>query len=328
MPIGRKMGSMKELKKSLAKGGGAGFIKYVPKNGSLNVRFLDEPENWVNYAEHYDQVIRKSYPCNGEDTCPGCKTDERRSSRYLANAVDLDQQKVIPLQMPKDLANRLVVRYEKKGSLTDCDIELSRAGEGLDTVYDYDADAPKPRKVSQYVLLDLLNVLDEAFNSVFGDDDDDDDDDTPAKPVAKVKGRKPSKAAAVAVATQVGDDDDDDEDDDDEPVDEPVKPTKKAGPKVTGAAKKAAKNKPVEEPVFEEDDDDADDDDDDDTEGADTDDEADDYYDQESLEKLSLGELRAVARDYGIVTRGMKAAAIITAILEAPEDDDADDDDE
>ena len=39
-----RMGSMKALKQSLAKGGGAGFIKYVPKNGSMNVRFLEEPE--------------------------------------------------------------------------------------------------------------------------------------------------------------------------------------------------------------------------------------------------------------------------------------------
>ena len=41
---------------------GGRWIKYVPKNGSINVRFIEEPENWVNCPEHYDQTRRKSFP--------------------------------------------------------------------------------------------------------------------------------------------------------------------------------------------------------------------------------------------------------------------------
>lgn len=308
MPIGQQMGSLKALKKSLAKGGGNAWIKYIPKNDSMTVRFIEEPENWINYTEHYDQTIRKSYPCNGEQSCPGCQTSERKMSRYLANAVDLSNDRVIPLQMPKDLANRLVVKYEKWGTLIDRDIELSRSGDGLDTVYDLDADAPSKRNLQKYTALDLMQVLEDAWNDVFGaaSDEDDDEDAAPVKrPKAgdRIKRAKKRSAAAAAI-------DDDDEVDEDE--DEKPKPRQKPAEKV--AAKKAAKAK-APEPEFEPDEDE-DDEDDEDDEGYDEDDEG---YDEQTLRAMPLGALRAVARDFGVNPKGMDEDEIIEAILDAGE---------
>ena len=80
---------------------------------------------------------------------------ERKSNRYLANVVDLDRDKVIPLLMPRDLANRFVVRYERNGTLIDRDFELSRTGEGLDTVYDLDAGVADRKKIDKYTPLNL-----------------------------------------------------------------------------------------------------------------------------------------------------------------------------
>ena len=307
------MGSLKALKQSMAKGSGGAFIKYIPKNGSMNVRFVQEPEEWVNYVEHFDPMLRKSFPCNGEASCPGCASGERKSSRYLANAVDLDDKnRVIPLQLPKDLANRLVVKYEKWGSITDRDIELSRSGEGLDTVYDLEADAKRPINLAQFQPLDLLKVLDDAYANVFGggaavDDEDTltgDEDDVPAvRRGAGVKPRKKSAAASVAQGKPVVDDDDDvDEDDDDEPVAVPDAPEPKF----------AVDDDEDDEPEAETDED-SDEPDEDEDEG----------YDEETLRAMPLGVLRRVARDeFGVTTKGLSQDDLIAAIFEAGEEDD------
>lgn len=311
MAIGQKVGSMKALKQSLQKGGSGGaWIKYIPKNGMLNVRFIQEPEEWVNYVEHYDQTIRKSYPCNGETSCPGCVSGERKSYRYLANCVDTDNDRVIPLQLPKDLANRLVVKYEKWGTLIDRDIELTRSGEGLDTVYDLDAGAQDRKKIDKYQPLDLLKVLDEAFASVFGGGVDEDDDE-PEKPKAAVKMRGRSAAAPKQAEP----------DDDEAELPEALKPAPK--PAAKRAAKKAAAAVVKEpDPVFVPEADD--DDDEDDTpavlvDAPDADDEDDEGYTEEQLQALPLGALRAVARDFDVDTKGKAAAAIIAEIMASGE---------
>lgn len=333
MAFGQKQGSLKNLKKSLAKGGGKGFIKYIPKNGSMNVRFIQEPEEWVNYVEHYDQVARKSFPCNGEQNCPGCMSGERKSSRYLANVVDLDDNnRVVPLQMPKDLANRLVVKYEKWGSITDRDIELSRQGEGLDTVYDLDPSVPDRKRIDKYQPIDLLKVLEDAFNAVFGDDDDEDEEEV--KPAAKksgVRGRKQSPAARAAKGTTLEDEDEeedekpaprkraaakkaaakppvDDEDEVDEEEEEPEPPKK-------STRKKAA----VKEPEFEPDEDEEDEAEEDEPE-ADESEEDEEEYTEEDLRAMPFGALRAVAREFGVSTKGKNADAIIEEIMEMGEE--------
>lgn len=326
MAYGQKAGSLRSLKKTLAKGGSGGaWIKYIPKNGSMNVRFIQEPEEFVNYIEHFDTVARKSYPCNGEASCPGCRSDERKTARYLTNVVDLDNgNRVIALQLPKDLTNRIVVKYEKWGSITDRDIELSRSGEGLDTVYDLDAGPVDRRSIAKYTPLDLDKVLEDAFNYVFGPDEDDaDDEDTPTvQKAAPSRGRKKSAAASVAKGGKAAAPAVDDEDDvDEDAVDEDEVPAK--------PAKKSTKKAAPPEPKFEvEDEDEPDDDEDDeDDEGPDAEPDDDEVeYDEDTLRALPLGALRSVARDFGVVTKGKDADTIIAEIMESG--DEVDDEDE
>lgn len=288
MAYGQRVGSIKQLKQSLKKGSGGTFIKYIPKNGSITVRFLTEPEEWINYQEHFDQQVRQSYPCNGEESCPGCLTEERKSSRYLVNALDVETDRVIPLQLPKDLTNRLVARYERYDTMMDRDYELSRSGEGLDTTYDLTPEPPMARKLAKYQLHDLEKVLEEAFNHVInGDNADDDEDDK-----AVTKARKASKAA-------------------------PAK-------KLPKADKKADEKKDPEfEPDLDDDEDDDDveeidqepdtDDGDDVEDDEDTDDE--EWYTQEELEEMPFSALRNLAKEYGIPTKGVKQTDLVQAVL-------------
>ena len=332
--FGRKTGSLKKLKETLAKGGNGSFVKYVPKNGSLNVRFIQEPEDWVSYMEHYDQVLRASYPCNGESSCPGCVSGERKSSRYLANAVNLDDNdRVVPLQLPKDLANRLVIKYEKWGSLTDRDIELTRQGEGLDTTYDMDAGAQDRKSIAKYVSLDLLKVLEDVYNGVFGgeeeeedkpvvrsgrakssaaprgrkveEEDEEDDDEEDEAPVAKSRARRAAAPAAAPVSRRraaIKPEPEDDEEDDDEEDDEDEKPTR------TAASRRAASKTKAPEPEPEDEDDEEDD-------------EEVEEYDEDQLTAMTLGQVRAVARDLDIETKGKSKVALIEEIMDGAEDE-------
>lgn len=330
--FGNRVGNLKNLKKSLKSG--TGLLRYIPKSGSLTVRFLEEPENWVNFYEHYDQQMKKSYPCIGtENNCPGCATEERRSSRYLANALDVNTGKVIALQLPKDLTNSLVRKYERFDTLMDRDYILSRDGEGLDTEYDADAEAPMKRKLTAHVLFDLQDLLAKTYNEVFGTDDDEDEDADPKpakKPAAKAGSRKPSKAAQKLA----------DEDEEDEDEDEDEEPAPKGRKKMTPPARDADEDDDDDEDEDDEDDEDADDDedggdedDDEDDDDEDPDDEDDEDgddeeadLDREELEAMTLGQLRVLAKEYEgedgepLVTTGLKKAQIID-LLVGPDDE-------
>lgn len=288
MTIGKKLGSVKSLKESLKRGAGGGtFIKYVPKGqgdapGTMTVRFLEDPVNWINYYEHWDTTMNKSYPCI-EDNCPGCATDERRSSRYLANALDVENDRVVPLQMPKTLVSTLVTMYERMDTLLDRDFELIRSGDGLDTTYNAIPEAPLKRKMDKYEKHDLEKVLNDAFQSAFGTDEATEEETVSSTETAK-KGRG-----------------------------------RPAG----------SKNKPKAEPQFTPDVDVAVDQDDDvpvpedeevETEADADPSEGEDFYTEEELQTKPLGELRSIARDYGINTKGLNKIDLIEAIL-TPDDE-------
>lgn len=177
MTFGSKVGSIGDLKKKLAKSTGA-FIQYIPKesDGTITGRFITEPDEWVSFKEVFDEVRRKSYPVP-EEGMPGYPGPEDRvSNRYLANFVitarsdgKAPDDKVVPLQLGKDIANQLVIMYEKNGTMMDRDFELGRSGSGLDTTYYMIPEGPTPRKLDKYTLLDLEQVLEDTYMSVWGD---------------------------------------------------------------------------------------------------------------------------------------------------------------
>lgn len=300
---GGKVKSIKGLKSDLKKGGGSQYLQRVPADDSITVRFLTEPTEWVNYFEHYD-AVRKFYPCS--DDCPGCDEGDRPSQRYLANVLNVEDTRVVPLVLPKTLAASIIKKYEKYATLLDRDYELAREGSGLDTTYDVTPEAPTKMNVSRFDLLDLWELLEsqlELADKAEADDDDDDDDD---KPVSRRKAdaASPSRRKAVVV------DDDDDDDDDDEDEDEDDTPT---------PAPKSRKT-PV---AVDDDDDDADDEDEDeDDEGG--------RYTRAELMAQSLVELKGLAKTVGFSVaelKGMDKDAIADAILALYDQPDEDDDD-
>ena len=165
-----KMGSMKAMKASLQKGAsnnGLTYMKSIPADG-LVVRFLTEPEEWFGFFEYYDTVERKFVPMvEGEILPDGSKP----SFRYLANAVNKDDDRVIPVKLPKTAVNALIMKYDKFDTITDRDYELEKHGEGLDTRYDITPLGPSNHAVEKYELADLEKVLIDARKMALGDTD-------------------------------------------------------------------------------------------------------------------------------------------------------------
>lgn len=212
---GGKVKSIALLKSSLKKGaGGSQYLSRVPADDSLTVRFLTEPTEWITYFEHYDQV-RKFYPCT--DECPGCTEGERPSARYLCNALDVSETRVIPLVMPKSMAGSILKKYEKYATILDRDYELSRSGTGLDTEYDVTPEPPTKMNIDRFDLIDLMAILEgqlEMADSTTSDEEDEEED------APKPSGKKPARKTAAPVVDDEDEDEDEDEEEEDDASDE------------------------------------------------------------------------------------------------------------
>ena len=293
--VGGKYGSMKNAAKQTKGSGGAQWIKFISKEEDLVVRFLTEPEEWVGYEEVFDEEARMYRPLvEGEDgDALGGKYGP--SKRTLTNALDVEEDRVVALKLPISLANKLVERANKRGTITDRDFELSVTS-GKRTEYNYEPLDKEFVELSDYELLDLEQVLIDTYMRAMDendddiDDDDDDDDDEPRG--RRNRGRDRGRGSRSSNRrSRDDDDDDDDEDEDDEPV--------------RRKPKSKTKRKPVEE-----------DDEDDDIDLHDIDDEEEIEIDIEDLDAHSINELREIAEALGIEIKSRSKKPFIEAIRE------------
>ena len=135
----------------------------VPADSTKVVRFLTEPDQWFAYQEYWDNERRRYIP-----VADGVEPPVRPSQRFLAQVVDRETDQVIALKMPKDLTNRLVLRFDRYNTIMDRDYEIKATGKGLDTSYDT-PEAPTSFDSAKYKQIDLLEILETAFNSATGD---------------------------------------------------------------------------------------------------------------------------------------------------------------
>jgi len=288
-----KAGSVSKAKKQLKKGSGNRLISSVPAKSSIIVRFLTEPEEWFGYHEVYDEEQKEMYPLLSGMT-EGHK-GEKASFRYLANAViteseyDQDIGKVHALRLPKTLANQLILKYEKFGTLTDRDYDLTRSGEGFDTVYDATPESKSKFAFSKYEVKDLEDVLLKSYDAVWAETDEDEEEEDEEE---EVKPRKKAKKTAAKKKRPEPEEEEEDEDEDEE----------------------------EEEPEDEEEEDEYDEDEEDEDEYEEDDEEA---YTEDELLAMKIGELRELAEDYGLELAPAQKKSkrkIVDAILELGEE--------
>jgi hypothetical protein len=225
---GGQVKSIRALKKSIKRSTSNGAIARVPKDAPLTVRFLEEPDRWFEFFTHYDQQAKKSFICV-DGQCPGCDDDIRASKRLLTNAVNVDESKVVALELPISVVNILLKRYDKYGTVMDRDYELSRDGEGKETEYDCVAEGRSEFNFDAYELLDLGQILEDQIAADGSDTEDDEEEEEFLPPRKKVA--PPKKMGGVRRPVRSRDEDDDE----DEPPFKPNKTLSKTG----SAAKKS-----------------------------------------------------------------------------------------
>lgn len=207
----KKVSNVKSLKASLKKGSGAAYMKRVPNDDSLNVRFLTEPDEWYEYYEYFTEKD-KFFPATEGMDPDVVRELGNPSKRFLCQVVDIDENAVVPLVLPKSLAQSLMKKYDKYQTLMDRDYELVREGTGFDTTYEAIPEAPTKFNARKFELLDLLEVLEaqipkdedydedeDDLDDDLLDDDDDDDDDVPIRRTArqtKRPAKRPTKGSA------------------------------------------------------------------------------------------------------------------------------------
>lgn len=208
-------GSDKAVKDSLKKRP-ASEIRALKDTESLTIRFLEEPDKWFGYNEHW-MKDGGPIPCVADD-CAGCDSDEeserRKNPRYLVNVYSADDGKVIPLKMTKSAADIAFRFYERRGTVMDRDYEFSRSGAGMqDTKY-----LLEPDVTSKFTKTVKLRNLEALVMSMLGYDDEVEEEETEDRPSR----RKPSRTRP----RNTRDEDpyeDDDEDDDEEEEERPVR---------------------------------------------------------------------------------------------------------
>lgn len=228
---GGKVKSIKALKTSLKKGSSGSYLARVGEDGRI-VRFMTEPDEFIEYFEYYDETENSYFP-EVEGVTPNLREGQRSSKRFLASAVDVSEGKVIPLVLPATVMTSLLKKYDKYATLTDRDYEITKEGTGKQTVYDVTPEPPTRMKMDRYEEIDLMKMLEAQIpGGDIEDEDGDDEDEAPRKSSRGGGGRKRPKPPVD------DDDDDDDEDDEDEAPVRRKKPVAKASPKKRPARKR------------------------------------------------------------------------------------------
>lgn len=147
------------------------------KDGDTVVRFIDEPDDWIVFREHYT-TDRKSFPCTEDrDSCPGCTSDiesvQRASRKYATNVWLAKSDLVLPFRIPMSLAKRVFSRAERNdGTITNRDYVVMKSGKGMDTEYDIEADDKYAvdLDVLRSKSMNVQDILSESYDELWGDE--------------------------------------------------------------------------------------------------------------------------------------------------------------
>lgn len=143
------------------------------KAGDTTVRFLENPDDWIAYKEHF--IEKSSFPCTQDETCKGCLEENKAKRKYATNVYLVDHNIVLPFKLPVTLAKKLFLRAERNdGVVTDRDFILIRQGQGLDTEYDVDPDDRSKRDIATLSeqSQDIEEILAGVYEEVWGDSEE------------------------------------------------------------------------------------------------------------------------------------------------------------
>ena len=220
----KRYSTAKALKKSLKRNASSGaFLQGVGEDGMV-VRFLMEPEEWLEYQEFFNEATNRSEIVT-EDWVKPAGAKRNPSKRFGVCVLNRETGEVVGLRMASTLAQNLLLYYEKYGTIMDRDYELIREGKGMDTKYNAIPEAPERiRGIEKYEVLDIMEIL-ETMASSGDEEDDEDEDDEDVRPNRRHKVGSVGKKSKRRIEE---DDDEEYDDDDDEDEEEVVRPRRKS----------------------------------------------------------------------------------------------------
>ena len=127
-----------------SEGGSSDYLRYF-KDAETTFRVLQEPQDWVEYWEHFNPN-GFPFPCTGDrQNCPGCTSSNekmQKASKKIAIQV-LQGEWVNAFKVPKTVADKLANRANRIGTVTDRDYTIykvqSKNSDGS-TKTDYDVE--------------------------------------------------------------------------------------------------------------------------------------------------------------------------------------------
>ena len=162
-------------------GSGGDFMRYI-KDGPQSFRFLQEPNDWLRYWEHYNPM-GFSFPCADPDmqdpaSCPGCSSDlekmKKPARRFAGNVLTsyngIDYVNV--LKVGTMVFDKLENRFDRFGTICDRDYTITRyktSGDRYDFDVEGDPPTPLPQPVTSYQLKDVEQMLVDAYNDSWGE---------------------------------------------------------------------------------------------------------------------------------------------------------------
>jgi len=182
-------------------------IKYPTRVGYkgrniFSVRFLTEPNQWVDYGQYYDPSTKRYVIATEENEESFDSRGIKPSYLYLASALDVETGEVLVLELKYTMAKEIKAIRDKKGDITTYDIELEKRGEGKETEYRAAYDGKSTVDVARYEIPDgfdswqnyLWVVVERLAGTGEDDSDDDVDDDTDSDDTDEAEEEKPAVA--------------------------------------------------------------------------------------------------------------------------------------
>lgn len=158
-------------------GSGADFIRYL-KEGDTTLRILQDPDDWTYYWEHFSPA-GFSFPCNNQEDCPGCTSDNekmKKSNRRIGFNVLQSvngQEYVNAFKIGPMVADKLENRFARFSTLTDRDYTITKYKTKQDR-WDFDVEGhtPSPVDPNLYELKDFEAMLQQSWDEAWGDGQD------------------------------------------------------------------------------------------------------------------------------------------------------------
>lgn len=181
--------SAEEAAAETPRGGDGKFIRYF-KDGDTTLRILQEPDEWIEYWEHYNPG-GYPFPCDGDnrDTCPGCTSKNekmnRASKKYVFYALQAYNGKdyVNAWKVTPTLNEQLRNRFNRLGTLTDRDYTITKfEGTNGKTGYDLEGGQQGVVDTSEMDFPDIEELLTAAWEQAWGDGADTPEPEPKAEP--------------------------------------------------------------------------------------------------------------------------------------------------